>query len=284
MNGDCRLTRRARGWHCCCDIPWITCETHSLVGFACGPRGGVRTDLSDPVDKISLRGLLPVQQRPPKSVVEAQMSLRTRLRTEEVVNRHTSSRSRIRRPTVSLMGSIRDNQPRPKRWPRLRMRPAPDKAEGTGESLGSSRTHSKKHTSRVPKPPVWQRPLSAQETFLAVGRSRAIEPFAAGLPLHIPQVTTSKDVQGKSAVALRMICDRVPETLNTVVNPPTTTSRVLRHMNSEEAHLFAERRDEPVAASSSSSIAVTIDTPVARVTQPRRTLGRFISEEAVKRL
>ena len=131
--------------------------------------------------------------------------------------------------------------------------------------------------------PVWQRPLSAQETSLAVGRSRAIEPFAVDLPLHIPQVTTSKEVQGKPPAALRMICDISPDVPIPVVIPPAAASRNLRRMNSEEAHLFAEQRDEPVASSSSSQPPVGV-APPARIIKPRRTLERFTSEEAIKRL
>ena len=240
--------------------------------------------MSNPVDKISLEGLLPVQQRPPKSVVEAQVRLQSRLRTEDVVNRFTSSHSRNRRPTVSIIGSIRDNRTRPKRWSGLRIRPAPDMAEGAGATLGSSRKHSKRHTSRSLMKPVWQRPLSAQETSLAVGRSRTIEPFSVDLPLHIPQVTTSKDVHGKPPAALRMICDTIPDRPIPVVIPPTTASRVLCRMNSEEAHLFAERREEPVASSSSNQPPLSVAPPARNIIKPQRTLERFTSEEAIKRL
>ena len=281
-NRECLLTRRARGWHCCCDIPWITCETHSLVGFACGPRGGARAELSDPIDRTSLGSLLPVQRKPPKSVVEAQVNLQTRLRTEEVVNRSTSSHFRIRRPTVSLMGSIRDNQPRPKRWPKPRTRPVLDQAVSASVSIGSSRKHKKMHTSRPLIPPVSQRPLSAQETHLAVGRLRAIEPFPVDLPLHAPPATSSKGLQEKPAAALRMICDRVPDAPTTIISNPPSSSRSLRRMNTDEAHLFAEGRVETTAASSSEPIveaALPKSLPI-----PRRTLERFDSEEAIKRL
>ena len=283
-NRECLLTRRARGWHCCCDIPWITCETHSLVGFACGPRGGARAELSDPIDRTSLGSLLPVQRKPPKSVVEAQVNLQTRLRTEEVVNRSTSSHFRIRRPTVSLMGSIRDNQPRPKRWPKPRTRPVLDQAVSASVSIGSSRKHKKMHTSRPLIPPVSQRPLSAQETHLAVGRLRAIEPFPVDLPLHAPPATSSKGLQEKPAVALRMIRDRVPETPSTSSSsiPSPSGSRSLRRMNTDEAHLFAEGRVETTAASSSEPI-VEVALP-KHLPKPQRILERFDSEEAIKRL
>ena len=282
MNRECKLTRRARGWHCCCDIPWIACETHSLVGFACGPRGGARADLSDPIDKVSLGNLLPVQRRAPKSVVEAQLSLQTRLRTEEVVSRHTSPRFRIRRPTVSLIGSIRDNQPGPKRWPKLRRHTALDLAVSARESLGSSRKHKRMHTSRSLIAPAWQRPQSAQETHLAVGRLRAIEPFPVDLPLHAPPATSSKGLQEKPAAALRMICDRVPDAPTTIISNPPSSSRSLRRMNTDEAHLFAEGRVETTAASSSEPI-VEVALPKS-FPKPRRTLERFDSKEAIKRL
>ena len=86
--------------------------------------------------------------------------------------------------------------------------------------------------------PAWQRPLSAQETHLAVGRLRAIEPFPVDLPLHAPQATSSKGLQEKPAAALRMICDRVLDTPFTSIITLPSGSRSLRRMNTDEAHLF----------------------------------------------
>ena len=113
-----------------------------------------------------------------------------------------------------------------------------------------------------------------------MGRLRAIESFPAGLPLHIPQVTPSKDVPASPAVALRMICDRVADAPSQLFNTPHTP-RVLRHMDSEEAHLFAEGRKEPSTTASPNTIVAPVQPKV--VSKPPRTLGRFSSEEAVKR-
>jgi len=124
--------------------------------------------------------------------------------------------------------------------------------------------------------------LSAQETHLAVGRLRAIEPFPVDLPLHTPPATSSKGVQEKPAAALRMICDRVLDTPSTSNITLPTVSRALRRMNTDEAHLFAEGREETMAASSSTTIVVPAQPKP--IPKPQRTLERFDSEEALRRL
>ena len=129
--------------------------------------------------------------------------------------------------------------------------------------------------------------MSAQETLLAVGRLRAIETFPAGLPLHIPQVTTSKDLQERPVAALRMICDRVSNTSTQtssthIVNP--SASRPLRRMNTEETHFFADEREEPQASSSSTHTVAPAPQAQPKVaTKPSRILERFDSEEALRR-
>ena len=61
------------------------------------------------------------------------------------------------------------------------------------------------------------------------------------------------------------------------------TPEVIRRKNSEEAHLFAEGRDEAVGTSTSSTSTVTHDLLIARSARPPSTLERFTSEEAVRR-
>ena len=115
-----------------------------------------------------------------------------------------------------------------------------------------------------------------------MGRLRAIEPFPVDLPLHAPPATSSKGLQEKPAAALRMICDRVPDAPTTIISNLPSSSRSLRRMNTDEAHLFAEGRVETTAASSSEPI-VEVALPKS-LSKPRRTLERFDSKEAIKRL